>query len=154
MALISCCAFCMAAYKIFKNQAAVHSQAGHLHFPVYSRLVLILAGIWLLFLVVLFAWQLIKFSKIRRQFIHNSQKISPDCLKYGNKISVRVSPLCSSPFLIGFLRPVIFLPADTNPEQLPHILKHETCHFPIPGLFLFLPEYGSYFLLCFLHGSL
>ena len=104
-------------------------EAGHLHFPVYSRLVLILAGIWLLFLVVLFAWQLIKFSKIRRQFIHNSQKISPDCLKYGNKISVRVSPLCSSPFLIGFLRPVIFLPADTNPEQLPHILKHETCHF-------------------------
>lgn len=104
-------------------------EAGHLHFPVYSRLVLILAGIWLLFLVVLFAWQLIKFSKIRRQFIHNSQKISPDCLKYRNKISVRVSPLCSSPFLIGFLRPVIFLPADTNPEQLPHILKHETCHF-------------------------
>ena len=104
-------------------------KAGHLHFPVYSRLVLILSGIWLLFLVVLFAWQLIKFSKIRRQFIHNSQKISPDCLKYGNKISVRVSPLCSSPFLIGFLRPVIFLPADTNPEQLPHILKHETCHF-------------------------
>lgn len=112
-------------------------EAGHLHFPVYSRLVLILAGIWLLFLVVLFAWQLIKFSKIRRQFIHNSQEISPDWLKYGNeitpkhrkKISVRVSPLCSSPFLIGFLRPVIFLPVDTNPEQLPHILKHETCHF-------------------------
>ena len=104
-------------------------EAGHLHFPVYSRLVLILAGIWLLFLVVLFAWQLIKFSKIRRQFIHNSQKISPDCLKYGNKISVRVSPLCSSPFLIGFLRPVIFLPVDTKPEQLPHILKHEACHF-------------------------
>ncbi len=104
-------------------------EAGHLHFPVYSRLVLILAGIWLLFLVVLFVWQLIKFSKIRRQFIHNSQEISPDCLKYRKKISVRVSPLCSSPFLIGFLRPVIFLPADTNPEQLPHILKHETCHF-------------------------
>lgn len=112
-------------------------EAGHLHFPVYSRLVLILDGIWLLFLVVLFAWQLIKFSKIRRQFIHNSQEISPDWLKYGNeitpehrkKISVRVSPLCSSPFLIGFLRPVIFLPVDTNPEQLPHILKHETCHF-------------------------
>lgn len=104
-------------------------EAGHLHFPVYSRLVLILAGIWLLFLVVLFAWQLIKFSKIRRQFIHNSQEISPDCLKYRKKISVRVSPLCSSPFLIGFLRPVIFLPINTNPEQLPHILKHETCHF-------------------------
>lgn len=104
-------------------------EAGHLHFPVYSRLVLILAGTWLLFLVVLFAWQLIKFSKIRRQFIHNSQEISPDCLKYRKKISVRVSPLCSSPFLIGFLRPVIFLPVDTNPEQLPHILKHETCHF-------------------------
>ncbi len=104
-------------------------EAGHLHFPVYSRLVLILAGIWLLFLVVLFAWQLIKFSTIRRQFIHNSQEISPDCLKYRKKISVRVSPLCSSPFLIGFLRPVIFLPVDTNPEQLPHILKHETCHF-------------------------
>ena len=51
-------------------------EAGHLHFPVYSRLVLILAGIWLLFLVVLFAWQLIKFSKIRRQFIHNSRKYS------------------------------------------------------------------------------
>lgn len=104
-------------------------EAGHLHFPVYSRLVLILAGTWLLFLVVLFAWQLIKFSKIRRQFIHNSQEISPDCLKYRKKISVRVSPLCSSPFLIGFLRPVIFLPVNTNPEQLPHILKHETCHF-------------------------
>ena len=104
-------------------------EAGHLHFPVYSRLVLILAGIWLLFLVVLFAWQLIKFSTIKRQFIHNSQEISPDCLKYRKKISVRVSPLCSSPFLIGFLRPVIFLPADTNPEQLPHILKHEACHF-------------------------
>lgn len=104
-------------------------EVGHLHFPVYSRLVLILAGTWLLFLVVLFAWQLIKFSKIRRQFIHNSQEISPDCLKYRKKISVRVSPLCSSPFLIGFLRPVIFLPIDTNPEQLPHILKHETCHF-------------------------
>lgn len=104
-------------------------EAGHLHFPVYSRLVLILAGTWLLFLVVLFAWQLIKFSKIRRQFIHNSQEISPDCLKYRKKISVRVSPLCSSPFLIGFLRPIIFLPVDTNPEQLPHILKHETCHF-------------------------
>lgn len=104
-------------------------EAGHLHFPVYSRFVLILAGTWLLFLVVLFAWQLIKFSKIRRQFIHNSQEISPDCLKYRKKISVRVSPLCSSPFLIGFLRPVIFLPVNTNPEQLPHILKHETCHF-------------------------
>ena len=104
-------------------------EAGHLHFPVYSRLVLILAGTWLLFLVVLFAWQLIKFSKIRRQFIHNSQEISPDCLKYRKKISVRVSPLCSSPFLIGFLRPVIFLPVNTNPKQLPHILKHETCHF-------------------------
>lgn len=104
-------------------------EAGHLHFPVYSRLFLILAGTWLLFLVVLFAWQLIKFSKIRRQFIHNSQEISPDCLKYRKKISVRVSPLCSSPFLIGFLRPVIFLPVNTNPEQLPHILKHETCHF-------------------------
>lgn len=112
-------------------------EAGHLHFPVYSRLVLILAGTWLLFLVVLFAWQLIKFSKIRRQFIHNSKEIFPDYLKHVNgvtkkrekKISVRVSPLCSSPFLIGFLRPVIFLPIDTNPEQLPHILKHETCHF-------------------------
>lgn len=112
-------------------------EVGHLHFPVYSRLVLILAGTWLLFLVVLFAWQLIKFSKIRRQFIHNSKEIFPDYLKHVNgvtkkrekKISVRVSPLCSSPFLIGFLRPVIFLPIDTNPEQLPHILKHETCHF-------------------------
>lgn len=104
-------------------------ESGHLHFPVYSRLVLILAGTWLLFLVVLFAWQLIKFSKIRRQFIHNSQEISSDCLKYRKKISVRVSPLCSSTFLIGFLRPVIFLPVNTNPEQLPHILKHETCHF-------------------------
>ena len=112
-------------------------EAGHLHFPVYSRLVLILAGIWLLFLVVLFAWQLIKFSKIRRQFIHNSRKIFPDYVKYMNgvtkkrekKISVRVSPLCSSPFLIGFLRPVIFLPVNTNPEELPHILKHEICHF-------------------------
>ena len=112
-------------------------EVGHLHFPVYSRLVLILAGTWLLFLVVLFAWQLIKFSKIRRQFIHNSKEIFPDYLKHVNgvtkkrekKISVRVSPLCSSPFLIGFLRPVIFLPVNTNPKQLPHILKHETCHF-------------------------
>lgn len=112
-------------------------ETGHLHFPVYSRLVLILAGIWLLFLIVLFAWQLIKFLRIRRQFIHNSKEVSPDCLKYVNgvtkkrekKISVRVSPLCSSPFLIGFLRPVIFLPINTNPEQLPHILEHETCHF-------------------------
>ncbi len=112
-------------------------EVGHLHFPVYSQLVLILAGTWLLFLVVLFAWQLIKFSKIRRQFIHNSKEIFPDYLKHVNgvtkkrekKISVRVSPLCSSPFLIGFLRPVIFLPVNTNPKQLPHILKHETCHF-------------------------
>ena len=89
------------------------------------------------FLLCFFAWQLIKFSKIRRQFIHNSKEIFPDYLKHVNgvtkkrekKISVHVSPLCSSPFLIGFLRPVIFLPIDTNPEQLPHILKHETCHF-------------------------
>lgn len=104
-------------------------KAGHLHFPVYSRLVLILSGIWLLFLVVLFAWQLIKFSKIKRQLLRNSTELSSDFLKCRKKISVRVSPLCSSPFLIGFLRPIIFLPVNTNPEQLSHILKHETCHF-------------------------
>lgn len=109
---------------------------GHFHFPVYSRLVLALAGIWFLCLTVLFIWQIMKFLRIKAQLKNNSQELPEEYLKYAGKlttksnkkIAIRTSPLCSSPFLIGFLKPIIFLPANINPEQLPDILKHETYH--------------------------
>ena len=94
--------------------------------------VYVLAFIWLIGMILTFAYKIIGYILFLFNLRRRSSIIScPELLKYTDRaITTRTSEEISSPLMIGVFRPTLLLPAiEMNPEQLNNVLAHETTHF-------------------------
>lgn len=77
-----------------------------------------LACLWLLGVAVFVGYNLITLALLRRR-LRDAQAIAPDCF---------VSNRIDTPFVLGMLRPRIYLPATLNEDERSLILLHERMH--------------------------
>ncbi len=84
--------------------------------------------IWILGVVLLFGYKVIKYKVFLKNILKNSRKIHLDNIQTG-KIQVRVTDSVKSPFVIKWRNPVLILPdKDFTQTQLQNILVHELTH--------------------------
>ena len=99
------------------------------------------AAVWIAGMLVFLAFTFRSFLRLKKQ-VAEAVVLYP-----AGKGQARVyeSPQIDSPFLLGLLRPVIYLPAGMKEEERQHVLAHEYQHVPPQGL--------SYKPVCFLVGA-
>ncbi|MBR4933166.1 MAG: hypothetical protein IKZ03_01795, partial [Clostridia bacterium] len=73
------------------------------------------AGICLMFLYTLISYIRLKL-RVRESIPANGEK------------RVRLCDSITSPFILGFVRPVIYLPSNIDESDADHVLAHERCH--------------------------
>lgn len=74
--------------------------------------------VWVIGLTVLLGYALFSFLRIRR-------KVEESIRLYDN---VYICDAVKSPFILGLIRPRIYLPSDTEDTQLDYVLAHERAH--------------------------
>ncbi len=95
---------------------------------LFQKNVNLLAQIWILGIVLLFGYKVIKYKVFLKNILKNSRKIQLDGIQT-EKIEVRATDLVKSPFVIKWLSPVLVLPdKDLTPAQMQNILVHELTH--------------------------
>ncbi|HHW39534.1 MAG TPA: hypothetical protein GXX18_20350 [Bacillales bacterium] len=118
------------------DQAASHATATAVAFPWFN-----LAGsFWIAGVIVFLTYHTIRhrclLNMMKRwsaectdgQALHLLQDVQAN-MKITRQVDLRVCPGIPSPMLVGFVRPVIFLPSDNIPDnELLFILKHELIH--------------------------
>ena len=78
----------------------------------------IFSQIWILGMILMFLYALISYLVIRRKV-----RIS---IRIDN--TIRLCDHIGSPFILGIIRPQIYLPSDLNPETAALVLAHEQAH--------------------------
>lgn len=101
----------------------------------------ILAWIWLILVLVFFVYHLISYFLFRKDALRWSQSISNQDvvltitrvfseMNVSSSVPVLTSEKVPNPMLVGFLRPILFLPHETyTQEELQFIIKHELIHY-------------------------
>lgn len=79
---------------------------------------LLASYIWAAGTIALTAYGILSYVNLKRK-LRESVPIGP---------GLREADGIRSPFLLGFLRPTIYLPSGLRPEERGHILLHERCH--------------------------
>lgn len=116
-----------------------------------GQVVEILTWIWAAGAATLLVYAAIRFFHVRRQ-VRAAIELEP---------GIWICDHVNSPFILGLLRPRIYLPSSTEPQWLEHIMAHERSHIrcrdhlwkPLAFLILALHWYNplvwlSYVLLC------
>lgn len=78
----------------------------------------LLFGVWLTGAAVTFLWAVLSYLRLRRR-LRESIRLEDDLYE---------TDQIKSPFVCGFLRPSIYLPADLSPACRPYVLLHERAH--------------------------
>lgn len=78
----------------------------------------ILFGVWLTGAAVTFLWAVLSYVRLRRRL--------RESIRLENRLYE--TDQIKSPFVCGFLRPSIYLPADLSPACRPYVLLHEQAH--------------------------
>ncbi|MGN0636515.1 MAG: M56 family metallopeptidase [Acutalibacteraceae bacterium] len=78
----------------------------------------ILALVWLVGMTILFAYTAIRYWRMRRK-IGTAVKL---------RDNVYQSEAVSSPFVLGMLKPKIYLPFSMREQDMPHVIAHERSH--------------------------
>ena len=82
----------------------------------------IVSVVWLAGIAVLFAWSLTGMLRLKK-------KISKDhWIRFSKKQGIAEVAELDTPFLWGILRPIIYLPAHLEPEEMRYIVAHEQYH--------------------------
>ena len=79
---------------------------------------LIASRVWVAGMILLAAYGIISYVNLKRK-LRESVPLGP---------GLREADGIKSPFLLGLLRPVVYLPSGLRPEERGHILLHEQCH--------------------------
>ena len=141
----------------------VSTGAGHSEVQVTeqhsSRQVFYIFGIiWAVGILALLLYAIISYLRIRRSV---KESIPFDSNKDWNTGRIRICDRISTPFILGIIRPVIYLPSGLSEEDTAHVIAHEMAHlkrgdhFWKPLGFLLLMVYwfnplvwAAYILLC------
>ncbi len=76
------------------------------------------ANLWLLGMLVMAVYTAVSYWRLRRRV----------CTAVRLRENIFQSEHISSPFVLGLLRPKIYLPYQTSPQNLPHVIAHEQAH--------------------------
>ena len=101
--------------------------------------------IWLAGFGGVLAWHGLAYGRVRHRLRRHGVILQEDsdlAKELGSSVIV-VRTSVDTPMTMGLLKPVIFLPKEIPPEDLPYILQHEICHLHRKDLW-----YKSLFLLC------
>ena len=74
--------------------------------------------IWIIGLAIMLVYMLVSYIKLRKQ-IRESIKLN---------YRIRINDTIESPFILGLIFPKIYLPSNTNKEDIPYIIAHEEEH--------------------------
>ena len=75
-------------------------------------------NLWCLGMVVMFAWAGISYARLRR-------KVAPSVDVGGG---VHICDYIDTPFILGIVKPRIYLPSSLEPDAASHVLAHERAH--------------------------
>lgn len=85
---------------------------------VFKFIVPYLAGTWLIGIVVLLIYTVVSYVKLKK-------KIGTAVLLRDN---IYQSEAVVSPFVLGIIKPKIYIPFNMKPEDIEHVISHETAH--------------------------
>lgn len=85
---------------------------------VFKFIMPYLAGLWLVGIVILLIYTFISYSKLNK-------KIGTAVLLRDN---IYQSEAVVSPFVLGIIKPKIYIPFNMKPEDIEHVISHETAH--------------------------
>jgi len=86
-----------------------------------SMMMLLGSMVWMAGVMVLLIWNIFSYFKI-------AGKIKTATLLDASLPDIYETDQISTPFVFGFRRPRIYLPAGISPRELPYVLAHETVH--------------------------
>lgn len=113
------------------------AQAGQAATPVWRELMAMIPIVWLAVAALLLAWRLLGILRFRRVLVKaslplNRRDAEPNCFACPTcdfPLRVRIAPGVGTPMLVGFLRPILFLPdLDWGEGELTLVLRHELTH--------------------------
>ena len=78
----------------------------------------LLAALWIIGMIVIFLYALVNYLRIRAMV--------REAVPF--KDNVRLCDAVRSPFILGIVRPRIYLPSDMDHEQIDYVLAHERAH--------------------------
>jgi beta-lactamase regulating signal transducer with metallopeptidase domain len=84
----------------------------------FSNIVEICGQIWIIGVIALLVYGLISYIRL-------AKKVAPSIKKEGN---VYLCDGIGSPFILGIIRPKIYLPSDMSEEQAAFVVEHEKAH--------------------------
>lgn len=115
------------------------------------NLLSVLTVIWLIGVAALLVYALLAYIRLHR-------KVSPALRLQGN---IWISDYADTPFILGLIKPRIFLPSGLAEEQLPYVIAHEQAHlarkdhlwkplgFVLLAVYWFNPLiWAAYYLFC------
>ncbi|AHF09486.1 MULTISPECIES: M56 family metallopeptidase [Dehalobacter] len=113
-------------------------------------LMLLGSMVWIAGVTVLLIWNIFSYFKI-------AGKIKTATLLDASLPHIYETDQISTPFVFGFIRPRIYLPAGISPRGLPYVLAHETVHIkrrdylikPAAFLILIIHWFNPLMWLCF-----
>lgn len=82
------------------------------------RIMTVLTILWLSGMLLMAAYAFFSYARLRRQ-VAASVETAPD---------VRICDYIGSPFILGIVKPQIYLPSDMAPEAVESVLAHEQAH--------------------------
>jgi len=91
----------------------------------------LLAYVWMVGVILFATFKLASYFVFLAKIRVNSQSMDcPELKKYTKRrVIVRASDIIYAPLMVGVLKPILLLPkTELTPEQLHHILAHETTH--------------------------
>lgn len=111
---------------------SVNGEGEIVSLPDYSGLFWVLAGIWLLVMVVALVISWRRYHRERRLLFSASEPTSYRCtyktlFRREKSVQVRMLPAKQTPFVMGYFKPVIFIP-EGQERCAEAILAHETGH--------------------------
>lgn len=110
---------------------------GKTYGPIYSKSFLAAVTVWLVILVALILYQIYKYHQEKKKWISISKNAPEEIYSYiygiagmsrFRKIQIRIFPSDASPFVIGYVRPLFFLPQSLNPTEKDAVIRHELYH--------------------------
>ncbi len=100
------------------NPALSRVQTAEASVDPVRNLLSVLTVIWLVGVAVLLVYALLAYIRLRR-------KVSPALRLQGN---IWISDYVDTPFILGLIKPRIFLPSNLAEEQRPYVIAHEQAH--------------------------
>ncbi len=95
--------------------------------PFFIENVSLFANIWLLGLAIIITGKVIRYKLFLRMVLKKSYEVQIESI--GKNVNVRVMKEAKSPFVIGWVKPILVLPDRDIPKvQLENILAHELTH--------------------------